>query len=266
MTKMETKWRQWIGPKEPPEYEDPQTILTNDNVLLHCYEYGKNNKKVVLLLHGGLGSSADFGGQILALSKSYRVIAIDTRGHGRSNDSKTKYSYPQFANDATTVMDRLKIQKAHVVGWSDGANTALQLAIHNPDRVGKIVAIGGNTKPSGIRPSVFNDELIHIMISECEKRYREISKTPDRWEKFNEKVVNLWMKSRNVPNTHLAKISAPVLVAAGVYEEAIDENHTRMIADNIPNSKLWLIDNASHFAMWQQVDTVNERITDFLKV
>lgn len=265
MSNAATGWRQWVGPKEMPPHDGVHSVSVNEDVNLHCFEYGKDHHEVVLLLHGGLGSSEDFGGQIPDISKSFRVIAIDTRGHGRSTDEEQGYGYRLFADDVISVIDHLGINHAHILGWSDGANTGIQLAIHFPDRVGRIVGIGGNTRPDGLRPSVFNDHLIHVMTSESETRYRKISPQPDAWETFSEKVVNMWMNSDIVPEEDLAKITAPVLVGAGVYEEGIDENHTRMIANTIPNGELWLIDNTSHFAMWQDVGAVNKRTIEFFK-
>lgn len=258
-------WRSWVGPADLPQHDNTYTVEVNQDVKLHCFEYGKDNEEVVLVMHGGLGSSEDFGSMIPALVDSFRIIAVDTRGHGRSSDDDQGYGYRLFADDMIAVLDQLGIKSTHTVGWSDGANTSMQLAIHYPDRVGRIVAIGGNTTPEGLRASVLNDHLIHAMVGASEIRYKKIAPNPDNWEKFQEKVVHMWMNSDVMPEEDLAKISSPILVSAGVYEEGIDENHTKWIAEKIPSGELWLIDNASHFAMWQDVEGVNSRTLSFLK-
>src|SRR4051794_13448656 len=83
----------------------------------------------VILLHGGLGHSGNWGYQVPALVKSdYRVVVIDSRGHGRSTRDARPFTYELMASDVAAVMDRLNLQKAGLVGWSDGACTALVLA------------------------------------------------------------------------------------------------------------------------------------------
>ena len=257
------EWRVWVGPQDMPE-PDRERKVSAGGIDLHCFEFGSEHSDAVLLLHGGLGSSEDFGGQIPELAKKRRVISVDTRGHGRSADAEQAYSYELFAQDMIAVMDQLGIGQTDIVGWSDGANTGMALASKHPDRISKLVALGGNFSTDGLRPSVFADNLVHVMTEECESRYRGISPNPDEWPSFCQKVIDLWMGCAPVTEQELAGISVPVLVATGVYEEAIDEAHTRKLAELIPGAKLWLIDNSSHFAMWQEVDAVNAGILEFL--
>ena len=90
------------------------------------------------------------------------------------------------------------------------------------------------------------------------------SPTPDNFEAFSGKVFEMWDSQPAFTEEQLAGIGVPFLIAAGVYEEAIDETHTKRMAELIPGAQLLLIDNASHFAHWQQPDAVNEAILAFL--
>ena len=256
-------WRSLSSPQPLPAPESTGNVDVN-GASIHYSLYGSGNDDAVLLLHGGLGAAEDFGGQIEALAEKYKVIAIDSRGHGRSTDDDQLYGYHLMAGDVMGVMDSLGIEKAAVVGWSDGGNIGLDLAIHNPERLTKVFALGANYQTSGVRPSVFHDALIGEFVGAAAAQYAQISPTPDAFETFSGKVFEMWGSQPAFTEEQLAGIAVPFLIAAGVYEEAIDEAHTKRMAELIPGAQLLLIDNASHFAHWQQPEVVNEAILAFL--
>ena len=87
----------------------------------------------VVLLHGGLGHSGNWGYQVPSLvSSGHRAVLIDSRGHGHSTRDARPYTYELMASDVLAVMDALQVEKAAFVGWSDGACTALILATNDP--------------------------------------------------------------------------------------------------------------------------------------
>ena len=253
-------WRTLTSPQPLPAPESTGQVEVN-GASIHYALYGSSNTGAVLLLHGGLGAAEDFGGQIDALAATYKVIAIDSRGHGRSTDDDQPYGYHLMASD---VMDSMGVDKAAVVGWSDGGNIGLDLAINNPDRLIKVFALGANYQTSGIRPSAFHDALVGAYVGHAAAQYARISPTPDAWEAFSGKVFAMWGGQPAYTEEQLAGIAVPFLIAAGVYEEGIDEVHTKRMAELIPGAQLLLIGNASHFAHWQQVEAVNTAILEFL--
>src|SRR3984885_11503136 len=96
-------------------------------------DYGAGSP--VILLHGGLGNSGNWGYQVPALVASgYRAVVIDSRGHGRSTRDRRPFTYELMASDVLAVMDALQLEQAGLVGWSDGACTALILAAQAPER------------------------------------------------------------------------------------------------------------------------------------
>ena len=256
-------WRTLSTPEPLPEAESTGRVDVN-GASIHYALYGSGNADAVLLLHGGLGAAEDFGSQIAALAAAYKVVAIDSRGHGRSTDDDQAYGYHLMASDVMGVMDSLGIDKAAVVGWSDGGNIGLDMAINNPDRLTKVFALGANYQTSGVRPSVFNDALVGVFVGQAAEQYARISPTPDAFEAFSGKVFEMWGSQPAFTEEQLSGIGVPFVIAAGVYEEAIDENHTRRMAELIPGAELLLIDNASHFAQWQRPEAVNEAILAFL--
>lgn len=256
-------WRTLTPPQPMPAPESTGQADVN-GASIHYALYGSDNAEAVLLLHGGLGAGEDFGGQIDPLAEKYKVVAIDSRGHGRSTDDDQPYGYHLMAGDVMGVMDALGIAKAAVVGWSDGGNIGLDMAINNPDRLTKLFALGANYQVTGVRPSAFNDALVHAYVGHAATQYAHISPTPEAFEAFSGKVFEMWGSQPAFSDQQLAGITTPTVIAAGVYEEAIDEAHTKSLAALIPGAQLVLIDNASHFAHWQQVEAVNTAILEFL--
>ncbi|HJJ91362.1 MAG TPA: alpha/beta hydrolase, partial [Methanocorpusculum sp.] len=110
--------------------------------------------KPLILLHGNGGSSADFALQIDYFSGFREVIAVDTRGHGNSPRGDVPMSFPQFAKDLRYFMDEQRIETADVLGFSDGANTAILFAAENPKRIDKLILCGACVSPKAVKRSV----------------------------------------------------------------------------------------------------------------
>ena len=100
----------------------------------------------LILLHGGLGHSDVWGNQIPVFAKQYKVIVVDSRGHGRSTRDQRPFGYQLMADDVIGLMDFLKIQKAAIIGWSDGAIVGLDIAMQQPARVARLFAFAANIK------------------------------------------------------------------------------------------------------------------------
>ena len=122
------------------------------DIKLHYIEKGQGTP--LILLHGNGDSHAYFEHQMEAFSKHFRVIAVDTRGHGASPRGTAEFTLLQFARDLNDFMDELGIEKAHVLGFSDGGNIALLFALHFPHRVLRLVSDGADLDPSGVKFSV----------------------------------------------------------------------------------------------------------------
>ncbi len=258
-------WRRLSAPKPLPEPEE-SVLLDVNGARIHCGVYGPEDADAVILLHGGLGAAEDFGGQVAALRQTRRVFAIDSRGHGRSTTDGQPFGYGLLARDVLGAMDRLGLEDAAVVGWSDGGNIGLHLAISSPERLTRLFALGANYSTSGLRQSLFGDALSGAYVEHAAAQHARISPTPESFEDLSSGVMAMWSTEPELSEEDLGRISAPTLIGAGVYEEAIDENHTRRLAELIPTADLLLIENASHFALWQQVEAVNAAILDFLGV
>lgn len=221
----------------------------------------------VVLLHGGMSSSDAWGNQIAALTKSHhRVVLVDTRGHGRSTLGDVPLSYEVFEEDLRSVMDTLQIKKADIVGWSDGANTALVMAMKDPARARKIYAFGANMNADAAKPGAFDAPILRKVVVQLQQTYARVSPTPDGFGALHTAVETMQKSEPNYNASQLEAIKGPTIaIADGDHEEFIKEDHTRYMARTIPGASLIILPGVSHFAPWQAPDAFNESVLHFLK-
>lgn len=226
-----------------------------------AYESGP----AVILLHGGLGHSGNWGYQVPALLEhGYRAIVIDSRGHGRSTRDAQPYSYQIMASDVEAVMDALDIEQAALVGWSDGACTALVLASHAPARVAGVFFFACNMDPSGTKEIEFGPTL-----QRCFRRhvhdYAELSPTPNQFDEFSAAVGQMQQTQPNYSAEDLAAIAVPVSIAQSEHDEFIKREHAEYLAHSIPGAKYVELAGVSHFAPLQRPALFNRAVLTFLR-
>lgn len=229
-------------------------FLKLKNTDLYYEIYGEGEP--LILLHGNSGSIKEFYQQIPTLSQQYKVIAIDTRGQGKSTDtSKSDFTYKIFADDVKALVDELGLKKVNIVGWSDGGNTGLEFVLKYPDHLNKLVTIGANTFPEGVDERLFNNMKTQLQVLQAENN-------PERLNEM--RLVKIMLKEPNISNGSLHKIQNPVLVIAGE-NDVIKKEHTEMMAKQIPNAELKIYKNATHFIPFENPEELNKDILEFLK-
>ena len=221
------------------------------------YYQEKGNKDPFILLHGNGEDSSYFKNQIDHFSNRYKVIALDTRGHGKSPRGTKPFTIEQFSCDLYEFMEDLGISYAVILGFSDGANTAMKFAMKYQNKVKALILNGGNLNPKGVKSS------IQIPIEIGYKIARQFaSKSIDA--KKNAEMLGLMVNEPNIELSELSKITAPTLVICGS-RDMIKESHTKEIAENIPNAKLSII-RGNHFIANKKYVAFNKEVEDFLKV
>jgi pimeloyl-ACP methyl ester carboxylesterase len=218
----------------------------------------------LLLLHGGLGNTEYFGNQVPDFAKHFKVIAVDSRGHGRSSRNADPYSYRLMASDVVALMDYLKIAKASIVGWSDGGIIGIDIALHNPERLNRVFAFGANTNVQGLKPDIDKNPTFAKYIERTGKDYERLSKTPKDFENFVNQIAQMWATQPDYKPEELAKITTPIAIADGEHDEAIKQEHDVEMAKAIPGAKLVILPGVSHFAMLQNPALFNQAALDFL--
>jgi pimeloyl-ACP methyl ester carboxylesterase len=239
-----------------------QGYIEHDGARIWYAAYGSGPP--VLLLHGGLGHSGNWGYQVPALlGNGYRAVVIDSRGHGRSTRDARPFSYELMASDIAAVMDALRIQRAGLVGWSDGACTAMVLASQAPTRVAGVFFFACNMDPSGTKEFEFTP-IIGRCISRHMKDYAQLSVTPDQFEEFSDAVGRMQKTQPNYSARDLAQISVPVAIVQSEHDEFIKREHAEYLARSIPHAEFIELRGVSHFAPLQRPEQFNSIMLAFL--
>ena len=224
-------------------------------------EFGQGEP--VILLHGGLANSNYWGLLVPALDKNYRVIVMDSRGHGRSTRNEQPYGYDLMASDVVALMDYLKIKRAAIVGWSDGAILGLDIAINHPDRLTKLFAFAANSDPSGVA-DIGKSPVFNAYIDRAEKEYEKLSATPTEYKAFLDQISKMWATQPNFTKEQLAGIKTPTWIVDADHDEAIKRENTEFMAAQIPGSGLLLQAEVSHFSFLQDPEQFNGDVLHFL--
>jgi pimeloyl-ACP methyl ester carboxylesterase len=222
-----------------------------NGIKLYFETYG--NGKPLLLLHGNGGSISAFANQIPFFEKYYKVIAIDSRLQGKSGGSADTLSYAMMADDFCFLIDYLHLDSVYVLGWSDGGNDALLMALQCAAKVKCIAISGANVLPdSTALPASDIIEMKNFVTNNKTASEKEIT------------LNRLMLCQPNIPFSELGKIKCPVLVMAGDHD-IIKPEHTLKIYQSIPNANLCIFPNANHGVCQQHPDLFNKTVYDFFK-
>ncbi|WP_028612590.1 alpha/beta fold hydrolase [Paenibacillus harenae] len=240
-----------------------QGYLEHDGARIWYATYGSG--PAVILLHGGLGHSGNWGYQVPSLVKSgYRAVLVDSRGHGRSTRDERPFKYELMASDVLAVMDALHLEKAGLVGWSDGAVIAMILAMKAPTRVAGVFFFGCNMDPSGAKEITEISPILARCLRRHAKDYAQLSATPDQFEAFSEAVSLMMQTEPNYSAYDLAQIRVPVAIVHSEHDEFIMREHAEYLARSIPNAELVNLHSVSHFAPLQRPEQFNLPMLEFL--
>ncbi|HUZ71669.1 MAG TPA: alpha/beta fold hydrolase [Stellaceae bacterium] len=219
----------------------------------------------VILLHGGLANANYWGNQVPVLARHYRVIVMDSRGHGRSTRNAEPFGYDLMASDVIGLMDFLKIPKAAIVGWSDGAILGLDIAIHHPERLSKLFAFAANSDPSGVK-DIAKSPVFTAYIARAEREYEALSPTPTptQYQQFLAQITKMWATQPDFTAAQLHAITVPTWIVDADHDEAIKRENTLFMADHIPGAGLLIQPDVSHFSFLQDPQQFNSDVLHFL--
>lgn len=223
---------------------------------IQLYYTEKGSGQPLILLHGNGESGGYFVHQIAHFSKAYRVIAPDTRGHGRSPRGSAPFTIGQFADDLLWFLDFHGIEKAHLLGFSDGGNIALTFALRHPERVDRLILNGANLDAGGVRPTV---QLPIVTGYKLARMFRNVSAKA----KKNAEMLGLMVNDPNISPQSLSGLFVKTLVIAGT-KDMIKEAHTRLICDSLPNARLVLLPG-DHFIAAKSPQAFNLAVEQFLQ-
>lgn len=220
--------------------------------------------EVVVLLHGGLSSCDDLLGTVgPTLAEHFRVVAFDRRGHGRTADTDAPFHYAAMATETADLLHAVVGGPAHLVGFSDGGNVALLMALDRPELVGKVVTIGANFHHDGLLPLPFEPGSPELeMLADAYAR-----RSPDGREHFDvvlQKTLAMFVAEPTLTVDDLARITCPALVVAGD-DDAIRLDHTCALFEALPAGELAIVPGASHLLPIEKPALLGSMLLDFLQ-
>ena len=217
----------------------------------------------VIFLHGGLANSNYWGLQVPALAPRFEVIVVDSRGHGRSTWNAEPVTYHLMAEDVIALMDALRIPKAAIVGWSDGAIIGLDMAIHHPGRLTRLFAFGANSDPSGVK-SAAGSPIFASYLSRTREEYNRLSPAPADFQAFHAQLEKMWDAEPHFSDAQLRNITVPTWIVDGDRDEIIKRENTDHMANLIPGAHELILPRTSHFAFLQDPKQFNAALLHFL--
>lgn len=223
---------------------------------IHLHYTEKGTGAPFILLHGNGEDGTYFKHQVDYFSRKYRVIAVDTRGHGKSPRGTAPFTIRQFAEDLKHFMDRHQIEKADILGFSDGGNIALVFSLKYPEYVGHLILNGANLNDKGVKAFVQIPIVIGYRIASLfAGRSREAARHAE--------ILKLMIGQPDIRAGELQKLRAKTLVIAG-RKDMIKESHTRLIYESIPDAQLVLLEG-DHFIANKKWKEFNAEVERFLQ-
>lgn len=223
------------------------------NIQLNYIEQGSGFP--LILLHGNGEDHNYFKYQVDTFSRYFRVIAIDTRGHGKSPRGEAPFTIVQFAEDLHAFMEEHDIKQTHLLGFSDGGNIAIVFTLKYPQMVDKLILNGANLNSSGVK------QVIQCPI-EISYRIAKYFSQKNLNALKNTEILGLMVNEPNINITEIQKIKNKVLVIAGT-NDMIKKSHTQLIYNNLQNAELEFIEG-THFIAYKNSEVFNHRVFEFL--
>jgi pimeloyl-ACP methyl ester carboxylesterase len=235
---------------------------------VHTYYEVHGSGDPVILLHGGMCTAETFDGQTPALAERFRVYVPERRAHGRTADVPGPITYEIMAQDTIAFIEAVGIERAHLVGWSDGAFVGLLVALWRPELVGKLVLMCQSVSWEGVRPELSrvlgsaSKEMVPLQLVQA---YEALSPDgPNHLDAVLEKVLALWNTDPAFPLSDLERVAAPALVLAADRDVFLSIEHAAAMQRSLPESQLAVVPGASHTLPMEKPELVNRLILDFL--
>jgi pimeloyl-ACP methyl ester carboxylesterase len=248
-------------PEVPPlPAADAELDVTVEDSTVHVAVFGAGPP--VVLLHGGCGHGGQFGFLVPALAAAHQVIVVDARGQGRSGLPASGLSYHAMAEDVIAALDHLRVPRAALIGWSDGAIVALDVAMHHPDRVERALAFAANLDPSGTRK--VSSRAFDAYYARCKREQAALQPDARRRTAARAALRAMWKREPRYTAAQARAITVPLTVVAADRDELIRGEHARRIAELVPGARLVTLVDVGHFAVMQDPAQFNRVVLEFL--
>ena len=248
------------------------------NGLQMWYERHGEGRPLVLL-HGNLSTiGVDFGGIIPSLAKGRQVIGVEQQAHGHTADIDRPLSIQQWADDTAALLGHLGIERADLFGYSSGSTVALQLAIEQPQLVGKLVLASASYRLDGLHPGLMDNiqglKPEHLAGTPFEQDYAKVAPNPGDWPKLIEKITRMDADLPEWTADDIRNLAAPTMLIIGDSDIVKPEHAVEMfrllgggvIGDlaGLPRSRLAVLPGTTHVTLVQRADWLASMVGEFL--
>jgi pimeloyl-ACP methyl ester carboxylesterase len=241
------------------------------------------SKPPLLLIPGAFMATDSMTPWVSAFASERAVIVFDQQGHGRTPDTSRNMSYEQFADDAAELLRALKVERADVMGYSQGGGVAIQLAIRHPKLVNKLVSLSATFRKDGWYPSVF--EAIGGLSAKdfagtaVEKAFKEHTPDSEAFDAYLEKMKVLNIDDQNISDAQMRSISAKTMVIVGDADGVRPEHGLEMfklrgggdeqaaatgMLQEVPAARLAILPATSHIGISGETAVLAPMVSAFL--
>lgn len=210
--------------------------------------HGRGNGKPLVLIHGGGSTIESNYGRILPmLAKTHRVIAVELQAHGHTKDINRPLSFEQDADDVAALLNELRVEKADIMGFSNGGTTALQIGIRHPDKVNKLIVASGAYRRDGMIPGFFegfkNVSLERTMPPPLKEAYLKANPDPKGLQTMFDRDVARMVAFKDISDAEIKSIQAPTLVLNGD-KDVVQPEHALALARALPHAQVAILPGA----------------------
>ena len=241
---------------------------------IRMYYESRGEGVPLMVLNGGFQTAEDYQFLIPHFADGFRLILIDHRGRGRSNDGKGPMTYNRIAHDVVLLLDQLQIGSAHFVGHSEGGAVALELLINYSDRVRTAMLIGTpltvseanrkwfDTEPVATKEKRFEDAV--SVAGKMYKTYQRLAPDPSRWPIVMDKMYGGGSAQPTYSANMLGSITRPVLVIKTEHDQFYGPEIFDQTAKSIADAEIFSIPEGKHNVPMTHPEQVTGAIRDFV--
>ncbi len=225
---------------QTPDYQKGYAAVNGINMY---YEIHGTGKPLVIIHGGGSTINTSFGNVLPSISKKYKVIAVELQAHGHTSDRNTPESFEQDADDVAELLNQLNIDSAYIFGFSNGGNTAIQLAIRHPEKAGKLILASTFYKREGLYPDFWkgmDNATFKYMPQVYKDEFLKITKNQKALLNMFNKDANRMKAFKDWTDDDIKSIQAPTLIIIGD-KDIVRPEHAVEMYRLIPHARLVIL-------------------------
>jgi len=246
-------------------------------------EVGTPEASPLLLIPGAFMGTGSMTSWVSAFAGQRAVIVFDQQGHGRTPDTSREMSYEQFADDAAALLRALKVERADVMGYSQGGGVALQLALRHPALVSKLVSLSATYRKDGLYPSLLEgiegQSATAFAGTPVEKAFKEHTPDAAAFDAYLEKMKILGINDHTISDAQMRSIFAKTMVIAGDADAVKPEHALAMfklrgggdeeaaasgVLQQVPAARLVILPATSHIGIFGESAVLAPMVSAFL--